>query len=85
MSWEKTQTGNWRFVHNPDETYEESLKQCMSSQVYAADEGDWLALLVIATDIISAKLSPSGTPGPFGASFQAGYPMSVEAQSQDKQ
>lgn len=83
MSWEQTPKGNWHFVHNSDETYEESLNRCMSSQVYTADEGDWLALLVIATDIISAKLSPSGTVEPFGSSFQVNYPACAELDPQD--
>lgn len=79
MSWIETKDGNWRFVRNADETWEESLKRCMSSETYTAGDDDWVALLIIATDIISGKLNPSGTPGLPGTSFQVDYPVNFEA------
>lgn len=81
MSWVKQENGTWYFIRKPGESYQESLKRCMSDSAHTACKGDWLALLVIATDIIAGRLNPPGTSKPFGTSFQL-HPNS-ESRPQD--
>ncbi|EDU66674.1 TPA: hypothetical protein JM841_001203 [Shigella sonnei] len=74
MSWKQAENGKWQFIRHVDEPYEEALKRCMSDAAYTAADEDWLCLLVFATEIIAAKLNPSGNPVPFGTSYQVKYP-----------
>ncbi|EGL6630119.1 hypothetical protein IMT69_002115 [Salmonella enterica] len=85
MSWKKQDSGNWQFICHPNESYKESLIRCMNTSTYTAKEGDWLAVLALATDIIAKKLNPSGTEAPPGASFQSGSQGSYEVRSQNNE
>lgn len=85
MGWKQNDDGTWCFTHREGESWEEAFQRCMKGENYTAGEEIWLALLVMATDVIGDQLNHGGTPKPFGANFRVANSGNVEAQPQNTQ
>ncbi|PAV00351.1 hypothetical protein CBG25_19400 [Arsenophonus sp. ENCA] len=83
MSWHEREEGTWFFTKRKDETFYNAFQRCTNNDIYIADESDWAALLVIAADLIAAKLNPGGKSGPLGSSFQVESWENDEVQPQN--
>lgn len=71
MGWKQNDDGTWCFTHREGESWEEAFQRCMKGNGYTADEATWMALLVLATDFIGARLNPEAMSRRLGSSLKA--------------